>query len=100
MTATLVQDLSEFFKRVGAPLTVSSCSSWFKVNYPEELPFGSLLYHWLREKGVHLYDGRAAFLTVAHTEADVVFIKKVFEESVIEMQAAGLLPNRVLKNCA
>ena len=62
------------------------------VSYPEGLPFGSLIYHWLREKGVHIYDGRVGLLTVAHTEADVVFIKKAFEESVIEMQEAGLLP--------
>jgi glutamate-1-semialdehyde aminotransferase len=92
LTASLVNDLTKLFKRIGAPFAVSSCSSWFKLNYPDDLPFGGLIFHWLREKGVHFYDGRAAFLSVAHTQEDVDLIKRAFEESMIEMQAAGLLP--------
>jgi amino acid adenylation domain-containing protein len=90
--AALVAEINAFFKRVEAPYELTSCSSWFKLSYPDDLPFGGLLFFWLRHKGVHIWDGRVAFLTTAHTDEDCAFIRDAFVQSVREMQAAGFLP--------
>ncbi|HEU4534805.1 MAG TPA: aminotransferase class III-fold pyridoxal phosphate-dependent enzyme, partial [Polyangiaceae bacterium] len=90
--ANLVAEINAFFKRAEAPYELSSCSSWFKLSYPDELPFGGLLFFWLRHKGVHIWDGRVAFLTTAHTDEDCAFIRDAFFASIREMQAAGFLP--------
>ncbi len=90
--AALVAELNAFFKRVEAPYELTSCSSWFKLSYPDDLPFGGLLFFWLRHKGVHIWDGRVAFLTTAHTDEDCAFVRDAFMQSVREMQAAGFLP--------
>jgi glutamate-1-semialdehyde aminotransferase/acyl carrier protein len=90
--AALVAELNAFFKRAEAPYELTACSSWFKLSYPDDLPFGGLLFFWLRHKGVHIWDGRVAFLTAAHTDEDCAFVRDAFVASVREMQAAGFLP--------
>jgi glutamate-1-semialdehyde aminotransferase len=92
MTGRLADELTALFARLDAPFRVAACSSWFTLHCPEDVPHGGLIYFWLRAKGVHLYEGRVAFLTVAHTEEDLVFVRRAFEESILEMRAAGLLP--------
>ncbi|HEU4404666.1 MAG TPA: amino acid adenylation domain-containing protein [Polyangiaceae bacterium] len=90
--AALVAEINAFFKRAEAPYELTSCGSWFKLSYPDDLPFGGLLFFWLRHKGVHIWDGRVAFLTTAHTDEDCAFVRDAFAQSVREMQAAGFLP--------
>ena len=46
----------------------------------------------MRHKGVHLWEGRAGFLTTAHTDEDLARIVVAFKESLAEMQAADFLP--------
>ena len=55
----------------------------------------SLFYIYMREKGVHVWEGRPCFLTTAHTDADLEQVFKAFKESIAEMQEAGFLPARV-----
>jgi glutamate-1-semialdehyde aminotransferase len=93
LNSRLVSELASLFERHDAPFRVVACSSWFVLKCPEDIPHGSLIYFWLRAKGVHLYEGRVAFLTAAHTDADVEFVRRAFEESLLEMRAAGLLPD-------
>jgi glutamate-1-semialdehyde aminotransferase len=91
-TTALVERLGAFCKSAGAPFKLTHASSWFKLSYPDELPYGGLIFFWLRSKGLHIWDGRVAFLTVAHDDADVDFVARAFEEAITEMQDAGLLP--------
>ena len=91
-TAALVDEINAFMKRAEAPYELTTCSSWFKLSYPDELPFGGLIFFWLRSKGVHIWDGRVAFLTTAHTDEDCAFVRDAFMASVREMQQAGFLP--------
>jgi glutamate-1-semialdehyde aminotransferase len=91
-TAALVAAINSDFKRAEAPYELTTCSSWFKVGYPDDLPFGGLLFFWLRSKGLHIWDGRVTFLTTAHTDEDCAFIREAFSSSIKEMQAAGFLP--------
>lgn len=90
-TNQMVIELNAIFAQAGAPYQVNNFGSLFKITYDHELPFGELLFYWLRSKGVHLWDHRPCFLTLAHTDADIEFIISVVKQSVAEMQANGFL---------
>ena len=59
------------------------------IDYPHDLKMGSLLWYYLREKGIHVWEHRPCFLTLAHTDADLEAMTQAFKDSVAEMQAAG-----------
>jgi amino acid adenylation domain-containing protein len=91
-TARLAAELNARFERARAPIHVKHFASLWKPTFTEDLPLADLLFVYLRDRGVHILEGFPCFLTTAHTQADVDFIVKAFEESVAEMQEAGFLP--------
>ncbi len=96
-TAAMAAELNVFFAASGVPMRLDVFSSWFYPHFDEEIKYGSLLYFYLRDKGIHIWEGRPCFLSTAHTDADVDFIVKAFKESVREMQAGGFLPGEPLR---
>jgi glutamate-1-semialdehyde aminotransferase/acyl carrier protein len=78
--------------RTGAPLKLTHFGSLLKPAFTQDLPNGDLFYVWLRNKGIHIWDHRPCFLTLAHTARDIERIVAAFGETVDEMQAAGLMP--------
>jgi hypothetical protein len=46
----------------------------------------------LREKGVHIWEHRPCFFTLAHSKEDIAQVIEAFKVSVAELQAAGFLP--------
>jgi iturin family lipopeptide synthetase A len=95
--ARLVGELNSFFTRSGVPLRLENFSSLFLPHFDDDIKYGGLLFLHLREKGLHLWEGRPCFLSTAHTEEDVAFIIRVFKESVRELQVAGFLPGEPLE---
>ena len=95
-TAAMVAELNAFFAVSGVPMHLEVFSSWFYPHFDEEIKYGSLLYFYLRDKGIHIWEGRPCFLSTAHTDADVGFIVKAFKESVREMQTGGFFPGESL----
>jgi glutamate-1-semialdehyde aminotransferase/acyl carrier protein len=93
-TAQLAQELNAHFDEVGAPLHIKHFGSLWKTFFTTEQPLGELLFCYLRDKGIHIWDGFPCFLTIAHSDADVARIVQAFKESVAEMQEAGFLPER------
>jgi hypothetical protein len=77
---------------VGAPIKIANFSSVFYLSYPPETPYGGLLYYLLREKGIHIWEYRPCFFSMAHTDEDIARVTEAFKESIAEMQAAGFLP--------
>ena len=57
-TDRFVRELNEHFERVGAPVHIASFGSLFEIHVDETLPLGSLFFHALRVRGVHLWEGR------------------------------------------
>ncbi len=53
-----------------------------------------LFFYHLVDKGVFIWEGRTAFLSTAHTDADIDFIFRAFAETIEEMRAGGFLPER------
>ncbi|MBV8674397.1 MAG: amino acid adenylation domain-containing protein, partial [Acidobacteriaceae bacterium] len=86
-TASLVSDLNGMFREFSYPTTIETFSSWFFLSAPTEPKLARLLYYHLREKGVHIQEGFPCFLTTAHTDADLDFVREAFRSSLKEMSA-------------
>ena len=61
-TDQMVTELNDFFLAEQAPLKIVNFGSLFKPKLTESLPFGELLFPWLRSKGIHVWDARPCFL--------------------------------------
>jgi acyl transferase domain-containing protein/glutamate-1-semialdehyde aminotransferase len=96
-TKQLVDVLNAHAERVGAPVRLTHFSSWFCFNFPHDVPHASLFYAYMRDKGIHIWEGRAGFLTTAHTDADIDRVIGAFKESLEEMQEAEFLPGAAQK---
>jgi glutamate-1-semialdehyde aminotransferase len=88
-TDKLVAELNALFDRAQAPFTVKNFGSLFKITYPQDFTHGELLFYSLREKGIHIWDHRPCFLTLAHSDADIAFVKEAFKNSIAQLQSAG-----------
>jgi amino acid adenylation domain-containing protein len=93
-TASLVSALNALFEKGNVPSRIENFGSIFYFSFPTDFPLGSLLYYHLREKGIYLLEGFPCFLTTAHSDADVATLVRAFDESIREMQAGGILPER------
>ena len=91
-TTAFVTRLNTFLRNQGAPLHIEHFSSLFYLHFEAEVKYGSLLFFYLREKGLHIWEGRPCFLSTAHSEEDVEEIIRIFKECIVEMQRGGFLP--------
>ncbi len=91
-TGQLCRTLNEQFETAGVPLHIPHFSAFAVIDHAPDLPFASLLWYYLREKGIHIWEGRPIYLTLAHSDEDFDKIVNAFGESVAEMQEAGFLP--------
>jgi amino acid adenylation domain-containing protein len=92
-TTAFVEELERRFAALGAPLRVEHFASFFLVRFLAAEDASPLFYFHLRAKGVHITEGRAAFLSTAHTAADLDFLLDTFEESARALQEGGFLPS-------
>lgn len=88
-TTRLVSALNEFIERKKVPVRVESFGSLFYLGISNSEPYGSLLYYYMRDKGIHIREGFPCFMTTAHTDADIEAIVRAFKDSAIEMKQAG-----------
>jgi amino acid adenylation domain-containing protein len=91
-TTAMAGELNAFFKSVGAPLEIRHFASLWKTFFTEPQPYGELLFCYLRDRGIHIWDGFPCFLTLAHGDLEVEAIVQAFKESVRELQAGDFLP--------
>lgn len=90
-TARFVAGLNDIARQLNAPITVKTFASLWRATWNEEQPFGDLLFHMMRDKGVHLYDGFPCFFTTAHSDADYAHITRAFKESLLELAEGGFI---------
>jgi len=91
-TTAFVDDLNAFLVERGAPMHIEHFSSLFLTTFSAAQQFSSLFYFHLRDHGIHITEGRAAFLSTAHTADDIAAIADAYKRSVVAMQDAELLP--------
>ena len=69
--------------------------SMFKVRWTADPPHKALFFYHLLAKGVYYpIETHTCFLSTAHTEADVNFIIRAYQEAVEAMQASGFFFER------
>ncbi|HEX4337016.1 MAG TPA: amino acid adenylation domain-containing protein [Polyangiaceae bacterium] len=91
-TERLAKTLNAHFADVGAPVKIKHFGSLWKTFQLEDHPMQDLLFCYMREKGIHIWDGFPCFLSAAHTDADVDAIIDAFKASLAEMQEIGFYP--------
>ncbi len=84
--------LNDHFAAIGVPIRLPHFSAYAVIEHAPDLKHASLLWYYLREKGIHIWEGRPLYFTTAHTDEDFDRIFLAFTEAVAEMQAAGFLP--------
>ncbi|MDP3859246.1 MAG: aminotransferase class III-fold pyridoxal phosphate-dependent enzyme [Stagnimonas sp.] len=101
LQATLAQRTSAFVERLealcrdtGAPLRFPHFSSTFRLEWTQDEPFQELFAVYLRERGLHTYDGRVQVMTTAHTEPVLEQLLGIFRDAILAMQRDGLLGRR------
>ncbi len=92
-TERLCRAINAIFDSAGVPLRMPCFSAFSVIEYPGDLRFASLLWYYLREKGIHIWEGRPVYLTLAHSDEDFDRVVRAFADSVTEMQDAGFLPS-------
>ncbi len=88
-TDNLVHELNTFCQKENVPIHLPNFGSLFLIKYAPDLTYGELLFYKLRNKGIHAWDHRPCFLTLAHTDEDIKFIIETFKQSVLELKEAG-----------
>jgi len=88
----LCRTLNSHFEAIGVPIRLPNFSAYAVVEHAPDLKYASLLWYFLREKGVHVWEGRPLYFTTAHTDEDLDRVVRGFTEAVADMQAAGFLP--------
>ncbi len=90
--ARLCRTLNTHFAAIGVPIRIPHFSAHAVIEHAPDLKHASLLWYYLREKGVHVWEGRPLYFTTAHTDGDFDHVIRAFVDSVREMQDAGFLP--------
>ncbi len=84
--------LNDYLERVQVPVRVPHFSAVAMIDYPPDIKYGSLLWFFLREKGLHVWEGRPCVFTLAHTDEDFDRIIYIFKDAIADMQEGGFLP--------
>lgn len=90
-TARMLGALNEHFQEEKIPLRLDHFTSLWYPHFNAGVKNASLLYYHLREKGLHIWEGRPCFLSTAHSKEDEAFIQQAFRRSVAEMRKGGFL---------
>jgi amino acid adenylation domain-containing protein len=93
-TARFVRRLNNYFTSVEVPIRLQTFSSVFYYDFHPDLKFAGLLFYHMRDRGIHVWEGRVGQICTAHTEAELDFVFEAFKSSVEELQAGGLVPTR------
>ncbi|WP_437681732.1 amino acid adenylation domain-containing protein [Sorangium sp. So ce131] len=88
-TAAFADRVREVFRETGAPIGLSSFSSYFRFHFEGNL---DLFFYHLIDKGVFVWEGRTCFLSTAHGDEDVDHIVSAVEQTVHALQKDGFLP--------
>ncbi len=96
--ARFCRAINDYLGMIGVPILLSHFSSRILIECAEELRYSSLLWFFLREKGIYIWEDLPFFITNAHTDEDLDLLIKAFIESIVAMQTAGFLPASVVGN--
>jgi len=90
----LAETLNAFFAERGVKIFVAHFASQMFFRVSEESDLATLFFYHLRDRGVHVLEGFPSYVTAAHTDEDIDFVIAAATDSILEMQADGVLPVR------
>lgn len=93
-TTRLAESLNAFFAERGVKIFVAHFSSQMFIRVSEDSELATLFFYHMRDRGVHVLEGFPSYVTAAHTDADIDFVIEAAKDSILEMQADGVLPVR------
>ncbi len=85
--------LNAICRKLRVPIFIAQFGSLWRMRFLEEYPYMELFFALMRLKGIHIIEGFPCFLTTAHSDHDIQTIIKCFEESLVELQEVGLIPD-------
>lgn len=91
-TRHLVERLQEVFRQENVAMEMLSFGSLFRFRFAEEVKYPSIFYYHLLDNGIHVWEGRAFYLSTAHQERDLEELVEAVRKSVEAMRGVGLLP--------
>ena len=91
-TEVLVSEMNAFAEQAGVPVKVTRFSSMFMINFAPGLKYASLFFYHMRLRGVHIWETRPSFLSVAHSDDDVAAVLAAFRDSITALQDGGFFP--------
>jgi glutamate-1-semialdehyde aminotransferase len=91
----IANTLNAILRKLKVPMFIAQFGSLWRIRLLEEYPYMELFFILMRFKGIHIIKGFPCFLTEAHTDADIQKIIASFEESLLELQAVGLIPEYI-----
>ena len=90
MTNRLATELNTLFKSRNLPMEIHYFRSLWRLTFLEEIPYSELLFVLMREKGIHIWDGFACYITAAYTEKDITHLIDCFIESMDKLTEVGI----------
>jgi acyl transferase domain-containing protein/glutamate-1-semialdehyde aminotransferase len=87
-----VVKMNNFFDSRQLPMRLEHFSSLFYYDFHSDLKYTNLLFYYMRDRGIHIFEGRGGFISIAHDDRDMEILFKAFQDSIDEMQIAGFLP--------
>lgn len=86
-----VQKLKTLFAQQSAPIRILHFASMFRLEPEGGWPWINLLYPLLRERGIHIYEGRTWFIMDAHTDDDLTRLLTEFQSVLVSLREAGFI---------
>ncbi len=90
-TTEFLSRLQAEIDRLGVALDILHFSSAFQLHFPDDAPLSGLFYALMRQRNVHIFQGRTWFFTTAHTDEDMDRILIAIKESLEIMLEYGFL---------
>lgn len=89
LTARLARELGAFFVEQGVPLQITHLGGTFRITSPQNL---DLFFYHLLNRGIYIWEGRAFFISFAHTDEHIDRFIQVVKETVRDLQSADFFP--------
>jgi amino acid adenylation domain-containing protein len=94
-TARLVAALRAVCDDAGTGVRILHCGSLFRFRFDQRNRLGDLLLYHLIARGIYVWEGRACFVSTAHTDDDCDRFVRACRESLEAMREGGFLPDRI-----
>ncbi|WP_433790745.1 amino acid adenylation domain-containing protein [Actinoplanes sp. CA-252034] len=87
-TERFVADLNADFTELDVDIRVDRFASLFRFEHEANM---DLFFYNLLSRGVYIWEWRACFLSTAHTDADLAFVRAAIRDAIAEMREHGVL---------